>query len=231
MKIPIIINNRNRLSTLSAQIEWFKDLNVQIYILDNNSTYEPLLKYYKEIKDYIKIIYLNKNIGHKALYEWKGHLDFKERYFIYTDSDIIPLKTCPKDLVEYLMNAKIKYSTKNKVGISLEINDLPDHFSLKQEVIKWESQYWKNKIDNFWIANIDTTLAMYDNKSKISTNHSIENCLRSDYPYVGKHEPWYLDTNLLNEEEKYYIAHANAKFQNKFVGHWTQQLKTKFKIF
>ena len=49
--------------------------------------------------------------------------------------------------------------------------------------------------------------------------------------------PWYNDTNKLNDEEMYYISHANARFQNIHgkntpVGMWTQLDKNKvIKVF
>ena len=66
MKIPVIINNRNLLTWPKAMV---RDLSKwegigDIYIVDNGSTYEPLLDWY-ETKP-CGVIYLNKNVGHQA---------------------------------------------------------------------------------------------------------------------------------------------------------------------
>ncbi len=86
--IKVVINNRNRLTTTKKMVEKLLLLNPQekIIIIDNGSTYAPLLNWYDEIKDRVDIR-LGTNEGHLAL--WAIGL-FKELgdYFIYTDSDI-----------------------------------------------------------------------------------------------------------------------------------------------
>ena len=48
--VPIIINNRNRYTFLKLMIEQLTSFGYKhIYILDNDSTYPPLLEYYKTI--------------------------------------------------------------------------------------------------------------------------------------------------------------------------------------
>ena len=46
--IPVIIINYNRCQTLMQMVEWLQNLNdkVSIIIVDNASTYPPLLEYY-----------------------------------------------------------------------------------------------------------------------------------------------------------------------------------------
>ena len=67
--------------------------------------------------------------------------------------------------------------------------------------------------------------------------NSVSPCLRTKIPYEARHMPWYNDTNKLNDEEMYYISHANARFQNIHgkntpVGMWTQLDKNKvIKVF
>lgn len=248
--IPIIINNRNRVSTLKKLINCIPKDGAKIIILDNDSTFEPLLDYYSELPKEITLVKLNANLGHKALYQWEGYKYFKEQYFIYTDSDVVVCEDCPKDFLEYLLEAKKKYPDYKKIGLGLKIDDLPDHYVFKQKVIDWESEFWKEHIYDdelkakFWIAKVDTTFAIYDKhnhtrqivkkskKSKsqrpfkvLSEDHSVENCLRTDFPYVARHLPWYIDNNNLDFEEKYYMKEATAKFitgkVEAFVGMWT----------
>ena len=69
----------------------------KIIILDNNSDYKPLLEYYQKTK--YKVIYLRKNIGHKALWQSKLYNKYKWNYFIYTDPDVLPIQECPLDFV------------------------------------------------------------------------------------------------------------------------------------
>ena len=227
MKIPLIINNRNRLSFLRDVVTWFLECNhVTITILDNDSSYSPLESYYQKIKNDVKIIYLQENMGHTALYQ-SGILNQTDRYFMYSDPDILPIETCPKDLPLYLLDCKKKYAEYNKVGVSLKIDDLPNHYTFKDQVISWESKFWQNKTEDLYVADVDTTLAMYDKSNLAGTQHTFENCLRTNIPYIARHLPWYLDLSNLSAEEKYYNKNSDASFVNirgeqVKVGVWTQ---------
>lgn len=113
-----------------------------------------------------------------------------------------------------------KYPKALKVGFSICIDDLPDCYINKEQVQKWESQFWKKEIEpNIFKAPIDTTFAVYKPYFKgeiIDTQHLY---LRTGFPYSVKHLPWYIDNNNLSEEEKYYIAHL------KTSTHWSEQNK------
>lgn len=227
MSIPVVINNRNRLTYLKLLIDWLLNANARIIILDNSSSYPPLLEYYNNLPDSVEVVYLGRNIGHKALYEWRGYKFFDTEYFVYTDSDIVPSDECPKDLLSYLVEKKREYPYCVKIGLALRIDDLPDHYELKSEVIKWERKWWKKKRGDLWVADVDSTFAVY-HQSVVS--HSLSPSMRTNFPYVARHLPWYLDLKNLSEEEAYYHAHADAKFinihnQEVKVGMWTQKNK------
>lgn len=209
--IPIIINSRDRVTMLKKMIEWLVQLkDSYIVILDNDSTYEPLLEYYKEIKDSIEIKYLKANLGSTALYKVKEQDNHKSDIFIYTDPDLFPIDECPLDVIEHLKKPLMEHKF-NKVGLGLEINDLPDHYDLKQKVINWEKQFWERPYDsNFFHAGIGATFALYHKSHVSGKEHNVHNCLRSNYPYIVRHLPWYLDSNHLDEEQQYYIEHATA---------------------
>lgn len=225
-KTTIFINNRNRVSTLKSLINWLENKNLNIVVLDNDSSYPPLIEYYKSLNH--EVIMLKKNFGNQALYKWGGHLNYAGQYFIYTDSDLVPKEDCPSDLVNYLIYSKQKHPSVNKIGVSLEIKDIPDFYTFKKDVLNWESKYWANELGDFYVADVDTTFAVYDKSSAAGSTHLITNCLRTKRPYVMRHIPWYLDFNNLDEEEINYIKLANALLPNgKRVGMWTQKHKNK----
>ncbi len=228
-KVPVIINSRNRLSCLKLLVEWVqRDSTAQIIILDNDSTYQPLLDYYKQLDH--RVVYLGNNLGHTALYTWGGHHNLKSKYFIYTDPDLLPKRDCPKDLIGYLLYLKKKYFTFNKVGAMLETSDIPEHYKFKKDVLNYHKHYCHTKLNECYISFVDTTFAMYDIDMTAGSTHYIRNCLITDKPYTVRHLPWYSDSNNLSEEETYYIKTADAKFINDennktAVGLWTQKLR------
>ena len=54
--IPIIINNYNRYSAFIKLVDWLSSAGfVNIIVLDNQSTYPPLLEYYKNNNQYVEV--------------------------------------------------------------------------------------------------------------------------------------------------------------------------------
>lgn len=228
MTIPCIINNFNQLeflTTLVAQLSKFDQL--AIYILDNNSTYLPLLNWYDTLKrSGINVIRFKKNLGHHA--PWKSGLTYqlawkhKSSYYMVTDPDL-DIANVPGDMIEMMTNV-LNNKDVFKVGLSLEINDIPEHYPAKKAVQDWEAQNWQqNKIEpyqktNLYKVGIDTTLAMYNiiytelvkpsflRPSYIKFNcNFIDSAFRLDRPYTARHLPWYLDFKNLSENQKFYL--------------------------
>lgn len=202
--IPIIINNYNRLEYLKMLIDSLTSRGYyNIHILDNNSTYPPLLEYYKSCP--FSVIYLGKNIGYKALWESGVFNKFKDSYYVYTDSDMEIAAECPDDFMQHFLDILKRYPLSQKVGFGLRIDDLPDHFINKAGVIKHESQFWTKAIEpELYRADIDTTFALYRPycKGVASIYHEV---YRTGKPYIIRHLPWYVDTNNMSDEELYYV--------------------------
>jgi len=214
-KIPIIINNRNRLTFL---LELISSLEVRgyynIYIIDNNSTYPPLLDYYKKCP--YRIFRLNQNVGHLAIWATDIFKLFINDYYVYSDPDIVPIEECPDDFMSFFVDTLKKYKFTPKVGFSLKIDDLPDCFSKKHDVINWENHFFETKVDEFlYLAPVDTTFALYRPWARNGANSAFK-MFRTAHPYMARHKPWYIDNSNLTEEEKYYIEHAEMST------HWTK---------
>ncbi len=214
-KIPIIINNYNRVTTLKQLID---DLEARgyynIHIIDNNSTYPPLLEYYKTCE--YKVHRLKQNIGFKAL--WKSGLWYKfiRGYYCYTDSDLSIDEACPDNFMEVFFKLLQKYPEVFKVGFSLKIDDLPHEYNRKQEVIGWESRFYKQeKEPNVFIAPIDTTFALYRPFARRGKRDGSDEILRVGPPFQCRHLPWYINSEEPSLEEKYYMDSV------KKITHWT----------
>ena len=109
--IPIIINNFNRLSMLKKLIMGLELRGyTNIWIIDNNSTYPPLLEWMDEMKDKYHFVRLQTNVGHLSLFETGLYKRFWKGYYIYTDSDISIPDYVPADFVEFLWNVMPEYA-------------------------------------------------------------------------------------------------------------------------
>lgn len=218
-EIPIIINNYNRFTMLKNLMDCLEKRGYNnIFIIDNNSTYPPLLEYYKTIKH--KVFLLDKNLGHLSFTKSGIYKKFKNKFFVYTDSDIFLPDDCPDDILRHFYEILVNTPYTGRVGCALHIDDLPDHFMNKEKVIFCESRFWKNKIrDNEYLADIDTTFALYRPNIKVGVS-GVGKSIRVAGKYAARHCPWYIDSNNLDDEEQYYISHARQ--DSSF---WTRQVK------
>lgn len=206
--IPVIINNFNRLETLKKMIFSLENRGYfNIYIIDNLSTYPPLLEYYKTCK--YKVYRLGFNLGPDALWKSKIFRKFRNDFFVYSDSDIVPVDECPDDFLLFFLNTLKKYKLARKVGFSMKIDDIPDSNLLKKYIIECEEHFFHDfREDNFlYRAPIDTTFALYRPRGKRRhANNHIE-MYRTGSPYMARHLPWYTDSVNPDEEESYYLNH------------------------
>ena len=208
-KIPIIINNFNRLDSLkklinSLEKRGYKNIN----IIDNLSTYPPLLDYYKSGS--YTVFYLNKNIGMNALWKSGIYKKFKNNFFVDTDSDIVPIDECPDDFLLFFLQTLRKYKLARKVGFSLMLDDIPDCNVLKDYIIRCEEHFFHDyrREDNLYWAPIDTTFTLYRPRGKRKhANNNIE-MYRTAYPFMVRHLPWYFDSKNPDEEDRYYIEQS-----------------------
>lgn len=218
-EIPIVINNFNRLEYLQKLIKSLEKRGyTNIHILDNKSTYQPLLDFYK-VTTY-PVYLLNKNLGFMALWKVpKLKNKFTRDYFVYTDPDLEIINECPENFLDNIWDTMKTDATISKIGLSLLINDIPNHYALKKEVIEFEKQYSeKVAIPGYYMANVDTTFALHRPLTKIGANSYLK-MYRSMYPVSIRHLPWYVESNNLTEEEQYYVNKSTA------VTTWASKMK------
>lgn len=211
-KIPIIIISFNQLFYLKQLVDFLKKHQYSnIVIIDNNSTYPPLFKYFQSIKSSVTLHRLNENRGHLVFWENKELFEkYSKGYYVVTDADIVPVENCPDDFLKYFIKILNSYPNITKVGFSLKIDDIPDSNKNKKQIIKWESQYWKikNQAGDF-SSDIDTTFALYKPGKIGFKTQKFYYAIRSKSPYLALHGGWYVDSNNLTSEQKYYLETAN----------------------
>ncbi|MCT2407872.1 glycosyltransferase [Chryseobacterium antibioticum] len=209
-KIPIIIINYNQLFYLKQQIDFYLKRGFKnIIVIDNQSTYPPLLEYYKEIKDKITIEYQKENAGHLVFFKSPVlQKKYSKGYYIVTDADIIPNDQLPEKFMRILINKLFKYSGRiTKIGFALRLDDIPESYPLKRNVLNWESQFWQKEAEkDMFFADIDTTFALYTPNYIPDTSKRIfMNAIRMAADFTCTHGGWYLDINNLSDEQKFYI--------------------------
>lgn len=208
-KIKAIIVNRNLVTTLKNTVDFLsKDSRVEVIIFDQQSTYPPLLEYYKTQN----VLYNNSNGGPYSAW---GIAELNRHHYIVTDADCT-YDDVPDDWLDKMLYC-LDNSGHNKVGFSLKIDDLPDNV-IANQAKQHESKFWTNSCQFGWVGEIDTTFALY----RAGTAFQYQ-AVRLFEPYTIKHVPWYIE-NDMNEEWEYYLKHSSG------ISVWGSRLKTLYNL-
>ncbi|MCI6282957.1 hypothetical protein [Selenomonas sp.] len=207
--LPIFINCRDRVAMLRRLVDWLLAAGYHnLFLIDNASTYPPLLAYYDEIVNHpcVTLLKLSHNLGHRAL--WRAHilteLDIRTP-FVYTDPDVLPVERCPAGLVARLYQILRRYPFLDKVGPGLQVDDLSAQSTDAYQ--REEITYCQVPVEEeLYFAPCDTTFALYAPRA----SYTIGMSMRTRGNLLLRHLPWYLDPAHLPEDEAYYIAHADA---------------------
>jgi hypothetical protein len=193
-----------------------------LLLVDNASTYRPLVNFLATVD--AEVVRLKDNVGQLAPWrpEVRGKLD-PNNPFVVTDCDVVPDENCPEDVVEHLAGLLLRYANVDKVGLGLRIDDLPDCYALKAQVLAWESQFSEIEVaPGVFQGDVDTTFALYRSPAD---GHGVGRALRTGEPYVARHLPWYADSSQPTDEQRYYLAHANPAMTHWEGGAATDDLR------
>lgn len=219
--VPVYINNRDRLTTTKTLVDWCLSAGTRrIVILDNESSYRPLLVYYDNLPSGVEVQLFGQNCGPWAFWHKGLHL-LQSTPYVVSDSDVVPTEGCPKDLIRVLNALLNERPQSGKVGVGLKIDDVPGD---RNEMNGWyrhiEARYWTRRYsEKAFFAGVDTTFALYGPSSdgRIGKRHHHHTNLRTDSPYLFRHMPWYA-TLPLSDEEHHYRAHS-GRGVDPTIGH------------
>lgn len=200
---PIIyITVRDRLQDLKELVGWLERAGHQrIVLLDNASTWPPLVEYLKASPHDVR--WLRTNGGSRTLWE---HAMVPDEWFVVTDPDILPTEDCPLDLIAHLHRLLDENLNFEKAGVGLYLEDVPADLSS----LEWERKLMSGCPEfpevepGVHIAPVDTTLALY----RAGTPFMYE-AIRTGRPYLARHMSWYREGNP-TDEDRYYLEHAIA---------------------
>lgn len=214
---PVFIVCRDRLEPLVQLLAWLEQVGNadEVYLLDNASTWTALLDFYEYTSH--TVIRSDVNHGHRVGWD-QGHIGrlAAGRRFIYSDPDLVPVEDCPPDAIARMADV-LNRSAIVKCGFSIKIDDLAPWIA--ERSIAWEQKYWTDwdAHAGAYRAPIDTTFALYNARN--SRRFKYGPARRLPPPYSVRHTPWYVDPLNLSDEDRYYVAHADAAVSN-----WTRDV-------
>lgn len=213
MTYPVFIVCRDRLTSLVGLLDWLEGVGHagEVYLIDNQSTWPPLLEFYNTTRH--TVIKLGTNWGHRCGWELGVLREHAAgRRFIYTDPDVLPVDDCPADAIERMAAVLDADPWVVKCGFGIKIDDLPDW--CRDGIVAWESPYWSQWVEPLgaYRAPIDTTFALHS--STAFKRFKYKPAYRLADPYLIRHLPWYVNPDTLDDEEAYYVAHADKSVSN-----------------
>lgn len=233
--VPLIIPNFNQLFYLKNLIAWWQWYYPQhpIYVLDNKSTYKPLLDYYKgPLPKNVSIIKFDRNnCGENLKLFLDGTIHPKYKNYAISNPDVMPHPGTPENFLEVMLYAlntvRVLYKGRSipvkKVGFGLIVNDLPDYIDNKEQVIADQADFWKfsilfdyqGKRYTGHRAPIDLTFAVYSTakggwvpKMALKDINDWQASLRV---FNAFHLGWYIEPRTKNIETINYFMTAKAK--------------------
>jgi hypothetical protein len=210
--MPVVIGCRDRLTPLLALLDYLERAGCeQIHLVDNDSTYPPLLEFYESTPH--RVVKTGRNLGGVRGVWGSDLIDALgvKPPFVFSDPDIVPIEECPLDAIDYFAEILAYYPNYLKVGFGLKIDDLPDHYAMKDEAIAVQSVFRRRRIaPRLFDAAIHGTFALFREPTR-----QLRPAIRTDYPYLARHTSWYIDSALPSEEDRYYRDHAHPA-----VAHW-----------
>lgn len=246
--MTIFIMNWQWLDWTKKQAEFFTECGHEVIIVDNCSTYAPLLEWYKTCA-YIVISTEGVKLNTYNRFVWEMDLHNKfthNNYYAVTDSDL-DLGQIPKDFAEKLIADIERSPGVIKSGFSLETNDLPNT-TYANRYREGEARNFSNQDKyGFYDIPVDTTFAIYS-KDRCTNLHKLwrsATCTvpdsfldnryfyrshRSPRPYTAKHLPWYMDINNLTEEQLCHIDVAKHGSVLYFKQVYRNELKEKYNM-
>lgn len=202
-----VINNFNLLTWPRAMVEWMlKEPRLSVVIVDNASTFSPLLEWYKSCP--VEVVRLKTNVGSGA--PWSSGV-VSHRYgkspYIVTDPDL-DLSGIPSDWLSVLEKG-LSYPRISKCGFSLALDDLPD-VPQREWARHNQKNHWKPHpvATGYYDAGIDTTFALYipDGPTRPGSNQ-----LRTMAPYTARHLPWYVKPGEVPADLQWYAKNWSGR--------------------
>jgi glycosyltransferase involved in cell wall biosynthesis len=207
---PVIIPSFNQLYYMKNTIKQLKRFGLENFIiLDNGSTYPPLIKWFEQI-DAPVIIDLS-NPGPRNFFTNQDIWNKLPNYFIVTDPDLEYSARTPDTLVQDLIEISETFSLP-KIALALDTSDKEEMVPMVED---WEVEYWKEIIartkygDPIYQAKTDTTFALYNKKfvqrpGLLAWDADFFSAPRVAGRFSCKHWGWYYKKPIPKEEYEYY---------------------------
>ena len=215
MTVPLYIPTFNNPTYTRNFLNQVDGLNFsQIIILDNKSTYQPMIDLLAQIDSKYEVIRLEENYGPHYILRNPEYYKTLPDIFSLSDPDVEFPKNISGNFQEEMIKIGIKYRF-GKVGFAIEVPSENEFLELVvnldgklRNMHEWEQQFWQNVIDKttsgdpIFQTTLDTQFAIY-NKEFFNPEERYK-ALRIGGKYTSKHLGFYKESIVPKEESDFY---------------------------
>jgi len=203
--VIIVYNQYTYVRDMVNQLDQMKS----IIILDNASTFQPLLDYYKTVK--ARVYHMNVNYGHRVWQRPEIQAMLPEK-FIITDPDLRLNPNMPVNYESVLEGLSEQFkSPRTGLAISLDGPLRTDVKLNNQTIAQWEARFWHHPMlvngQQTYFADLDTTFCLI-NKKYSNMERAWEPGIRVAGDFTCIHRPWMVgwENELMPGEMEAYMA-------------------------
>jgi hypothetical protein len=221
-KVPVFIISFNRLECLRRLVRWLETAELaEPIIIDNGSTYGPLLDWFESMRATISIHRLDDNYGPYRVWEerlFENRTSPSQPFYVVTDPDVLPTEDCPRDAIPILIDTWRGVRCP-KVGLSLRLEGIPDTLPTSQAVRGWERTLQgevvrsgvaaERALPPYFSSLLDTTFQV-NHRECVPVSWGSPG-IRLAPPYQADHLGWQIDPLRLSEEDKFYWETASRR--------------------
>jgi hypothetical protein len=215
--MPAVIIGYNQVTYIRNMVNQLKNHTSDIIVIDNNSSFQPLLDYYRDEFEYT-LLKMNDNHGY-LVYKNDWVQKLVGDMYILTDPDLLFNYKLPNRFIDDFIGIS-NYFKAGRVGFALSIDSdeiRTDALFYGHSIKEWESQFWTQKLYyppspqmELNSAPIDTTFCLINKK------YGDHSPIRVAGNYTCLHLPWYKNFRALLEEGEYESYTQNNKSTNWF---------------
>jgi len=183
----------------------------KIIIIDNHSTYPPMIDYLQSVDGSVKVLRMDKNYGSVVHLHPVVQSHVSGDVYCVTDPDLRFNKDMPINVIDTLVELTEMYKVQ-RAGLALDItHDIRDDVRYSGKLIReWEAPHWQTRIPHpsliLYHAGVDTTFCVVNKK------YSLDNTLRVAGDFTCVHRPWltYWREELPVQELAYYKSQSKC---------------------
>lgn len=216
--MPVVVIGYNQYTYIKNMVAQLEKYTSDIIVVDNNSTYKPLVDYYEKDFKYT-LLKQKRNYGH-TVFKQSFVQNLVGDIYILTDPDLEFNPKLPTNFIQVLIDVS-NYFGSHKTGFALFIDgdDIRTDIKLEGKSIKeWESSNWQKKLNyptaptlELYRAPLDTTFCLVNKKQ----GDWHQNNVRVAGNYTCKHLPWhknFKDALLPGEYEAYKQSNVSTNW-------------------